>query len=167
ISQSIDDQVFKVGVFVNTDVEIINSISLEVGLDMVQLSGDEVAEDYQGIALPVIRTMHVDDQFDPSVMDSYPAHAVLLDSKVPGQYGGTGQTWSWDRVKLGQISKPLILSGGLNSDNVSDAIERTAPAAIDVSSGVEAAPGRKSPAKLRALFKALANHEGTNEQPFK
>jgi len=167
IIQSVGDRVCTVGVFVNNDVETINWISREVGLDMVQLSGDEAPEDLRGITLPIIKTLHVDGEFDVAVAVNYPAHAVLLDSKLPGRYGGTGQTWSWDGVELAQISKPVVLSGGLNPDNVSKAIKCTAPSAIDISSGVETAPGKKSPAKLRALFKILADHEGTNEQPFK
>ncbi len=173
IADALGNEVCKVGVFVNTDVETINGISTIVGLDMVQLSGDETAADWAGISLPVIKTLHLDDATVLAVAvaavgaGAGSVKAFLLDSKLAGQFGGTGRTWNWDKVDLGQLAQPIILSGGLNPGNVGTAIEQTRPAAIDISSGVEAVPGRKSSAKLRALFKVLANYEGTNEQPFK
>jgi phosphoribosylanthranilate isomerase len=78
--------------------------------------------------------------------------AILVDAAVPGQYGGTGQTAPWDLLADFQPGVPLILAGGLNPDNVAEAVRRVRPYGVDVASGVESAPGRKDPDKVRRFI---------------
>jgi phosphoribosylanthranilate isomerase len=79
----------------------------------------------------------------------------LLDTAKAGAYGGTGETWDWGLLKQRRAKVPLILSGGLNSENVAEAIAAVKPWGVDVASGVEASPGVKDPAKLEAFFTAV------------
>jgi phosphoribosylanthranilate isomerase len=88
-------------------------------------------------------------------LSRYPTDAWLLDTFVPGREGGTGQTFNWElAVEAQKLGKPIFLAGGLTPENVADAVARVRPFAVDVSSGVEAAPGRKDPAKVRAFIRA-------------
>jgi phosphoribosylanthranilate isomerase len=80
----------------------------------------------------------------------------LLDAYVPGTRGGTGETFAWDLVRHHPGSVPVVLSGGLTPDNVAESIAAVRPYAVDSASGTEASPGRKDPAKLEALFRAVA-----------
>jgi phosphoribosylanthranilate isomerase len=84
---------------------------------------------------------------------------VLLDAHDPARRGGTGRAIDWTQAAAAARIRPIILSGGLNADNVRDAVEEVRPYAVDLSSGVESSPGVKDPAKLRALFAALGRHE--------
>ena len=79
----------------------------------------------------------------------------LLDAAVPGQRGGTGQSFSWELAAAHRGAVPMILAGGMNPDNVAEAIRVTSPFAVDTASGTEAAPGRKDPAKVAAFFRAV------------
>ena len=96
------------------------------------------------------------ETFDPdSAARIPPAVTILLDAHDPRRHGGTGQTVNWTAAAGVAASRRTILSGGLNPGNVCAAVEQVRPYAIDVSSGVESAPGVKDPEKLRALFRAL------------
>ncbi len=93
----------------------------------------------------------------PSVRDLEAFHTDfhLLDAAVPGQQGGTGQTFSWELASAHRGRVPLILAGGLDADNVAEAVRVTTPFAVDTASGTEHAPGRKDAAKLKAFFRAV------------
>ncbi len=162
IVAGVDGRVAKVGVFVNESPERINAIVAEVGLDLVQLSGDEPPEDCARVEVPVIKVLHVSPEFDPARANDYAVRAVLLDTFKDGSFGGTGQTFSWDAIDRQVIDSPVILAGGLHPGNVREGIAQVGPDAVDISSGVEAAPGRKDPAKLAALFAALKGTKGTD-----
>jgi len=161
IVAALPPSVSAVGVFVNQTDEAVD-VARTVGLAAIQLHGDERPDTYRDLASPasagirVIKAIAVRDASAAAAVDAVPADAgVLLDAHDPVRRGGTGHTIEWPLAALIARRRAVILSGGLNPENVVDAIETVKPAAIDVSSGVEAAPGRKDPAKLRALFDAI------------
>jgi phosphoribosylanthranilate isomerase len=84
---------------------------------------------------------------------------------VPGQRGGTGKTFQWDYARHHTRHVPLVLSGGLNADNVAEGVEQTRPFAVDTASGTEASPGKKDPAKLQAFFRAVQQADGPEAEP--
>ena len=166
IIETVGSNICKVGVFVNATPDEINAIVERAGLDLVQLSGDEPPEACRGIAVPVIKTFHVGTSFDPAVTHSYDLHAILLDTRQAGSYGGTGRAFEWSLVSRDAFTRPLILSGGLAPGNILDGIKAIRPHAVDVNSSVEASPGLKDRAKLEHLFAILRNTEAGDEQVF-
>jgi phosphoribosylanthranilate isomerase len=98
----------------------------------------------------------VGQDFDLSVLESYRVGMILLDSGIEGSYGGTGRRFDWRIAIEAKRVAPIILAGGLTSENVWDAITHVRPAAIDVCSGVEAEPGRKDLDKLRRFMSVVA-----------
>lgn len=138
-----------VGVFVNaSDREIDIAVKL-AGLRAIQLHGDEPPEACLGHAVPVIRVLRVGCDFDVQIMGSYLVNTFLLDTERAGSYGGTGETFDWTKAVKAKGYGRIILSGGLNPDNVREAIARVDPYAVDASSGVEAEPGKKDHKKVR------------------
>lgn len=145
-----------VGVFVDQPEEHIAGVAGLVKLGAVQLHGQEAPASYERLRYRVIKAVPVGERFDPATVDAIPRRVtVLLDAHDPVRRGGTGQRIDWSLAAAAARRRPVILSGGLNPENVSAAIANVRPYAIDVSSGVEASPGVKDPAKLRALFAAL------------
>jgi phosphoribosylanthranilate isomerase len=145
-----------VGVFVDQPVEDVRRLVREIGLGAVQLHGSEDANAFDDVGAPIIKAMPVGEGFDPAPVLAMPrAITVLLDAHDPRQKGGTGRTIDWTAAAAIARERAVILAGGLHAGNVREAITRVHPGMIDVSSGVEAAPGRKDPEKLRALFRAL------------
>ena len=144
-----------VGVFVNQVAESAQ-IARDVGLSAVQFHGDEPSAAYRDFSIRVIKAVTVLDASAREAAAVVPASAtVLLDAHDRVKRGGTGRQIDWSIASMIARERPVILSGGLSADNVAAAIAAVQPYAIDVSSGVESAPGRKDPAKLRALFAAL------------
>jgi phosphoribosylanthranilate isomerase len=145
-----------VGVFVNEPVDRVACVANAAGLGAIQLHGDEDADVYVPLGRRVIKAVPVRDGSGEDVADAIsPRATVLLDAHDPVRRGGTGRPIDWTVAAAIARRRRVILSGGLTPENVVDAVRRVAPAAIDVSSGVEAAPGRKDPAQLRRLFDAL------------
>lgn len=146
-----------VGVFVNEEASRIVDIASELGLTAVQLHGDESPEFCDGLgAIKTIKAIRVGQDFDLSVIESYRVNMVLLDSSSEGSYGGTGRRFDWRIAIEAKRLAPIILAGGLTTENVWQAITRVRPAAIDVCSGVEAEPGRKDIDKLRGFMAVAA-----------
>jgi phosphoribosylanthranilate isomerase len=144
-----------VGVFVN-QIDEAAQIAGEVGLTAVQLHGDETPESYRDAAFPTIKAIAVRDETAVESAAAVPARTtVLLDAHDPERRGGTGKRIDWTIAATIAAGRPVILSGGLNASNVLEAVEAVRPGALDVSSGVESAPGRKDAAKLRAFFDIL------------
>jgi phosphoribosylanthranilate isomerase len=144
-----------VGVFVD-QVDAAAQVAREVGLSAVQFHGDEPASTYRDFPVRVIKAVAVRDAAARDAAAAVPAAAtVLLDAHDRVKRGGTGRVIDWSIAAQIARERPIILSGGLCAENAADAIAAVHPYAIDVSSGVESAPGRKDPAKLRALFAAL------------
>ena len=148
-----------VGVFVDARVEDIASIAERVGLDIVQLHGDESREDVAALSTtrPVWKAIAVRGEADLDGLDHWPAHAILLDTPTPGR-GGSGVTFDWSLARTARErfpSTPLVLAGGLTPDNVARAVADVAPFAVDVASGVEAAPGEKDVTRVTAFVAAV------------
>jgi len=148
-----------VGVFVDVPVEEMITVARKVGLDTLQLHGNEpprVCRACRDEGLRVMKALRVCSPGDLKGWEEYRevVTALLLDARVPGEYGGTGQSFPWELA--GQIQGvPVILAGGLNPENVARAIEVARPWGVDVSSGVEKAPGIKDPEKVRSFMKAV------------
>jgi phosphoribosylanthranilate isomerase len=144
-----------VGVFVNQQDEA-EETARDLGLTAVQFHGDEPPGSYRAVPIRVIKAVTVRDVSAREEAAAVPAGAtVLLDAHDRVKRGGTGRVVDWEIAAMIARDRPVILSGGLSAENVADAIATVQPYAIDVSSGVESAPGRKDPMKLRALFAAL------------
>jgi phosphoribosylanthranilate isomerase len=156
IARALPPLVVRVGVFVDTPPEDVAAIVRDVGLDAVQLHGDEDAASYAGVPARVIKAVAVDDASDLDRARALPDFVTpLVDVRDPARRGGTGRTANWTAAAALARSRPIILAGGLTAENVADAVRTVAPWAIDVSSGVEQAPGIKSESRLAAFFDAL------------
>ena len=150
-----------VGVFVDAPETYVSGVARLLNLGAVQLHGQERVEPYARASYRVIKAVAVTDGGDClAAVKAVPARAtVLLDAHDPVRRGGTGRTIDWTQAAAAAKARPIILSGGLNADNVRAAIDAVRPYAVDVSSGVESSPGVKDPGKLRALFGALSQHQ--------
>jgi phosphoribosylanthranilate isomerase len=156
IIEALPPFVTTVGVFVNQPREDVLDIARQAGLTAIQLHGDEDAAAYGGTSLRVIKALPVGNGFTMSaVEDVAPRVTVLLDAHDPVRRGGTGRTLEWTVAAAAARVRRIILSGGLTPENVHHAVQMVRPYAVDVSSGVESAPGVKDESKLRAFFAAL------------
>jgi phosphoribosylanthranilate isomerase len=143
------------GVFVDQPVDEVNEIAEHVGLGAVQLHGNESLQYVQAMKRPVIKALAVGGAVPP-VLSTWPATVrLLLDVHDPIRRGGTGKTIDWATASEMAKQREVILAGGLTPDNVGDAINRVRPWGIDVSSGVESAPGIKDHERIKALFEAV------------
>ena len=142
-----------VGVFMDQPVEEVLKVARELRLTAIQLHGKE-KESYAKKLAPfkVIKAFHVDKRFDFSEIRDYPADAFLFDTKVAGKPGGTGKAFDWKILKGITFRKPVILSGGLNVQNVKRAVDMTLPYGVDVSSSIESVPGKKNPELVKEFI---------------
>lgn len=138
-----------VGLFVNAEPDFIRAVIALCPLDTLQLHGDETPQQCLYAGVKVIKALRVKSEECLSAIADYPVSALLLDAWSADAYGGTGKTGRWDLAAQAARQMPVILAGGLNRDNVSQAIAAVRPYAVDVSSGVELAPGRKDPQLVR------------------
>lgn len=147
-----------VGVFVNQPPDFVLGVAGLLNLSAIQLHGDEHVDDYLRSAFRLIKAVPVTDAFAPAALAAVPPQVtVLLDAHDPVRRGGTGRPVDWSRAAGAARLRRIILSGGLTPENVTAAVDLVHPYAIDVSSGVESAPGVKDPGRLRALFAALTH----------
>jgi len=144
-----------VGVFVNQPLEEVLQVVGRCRLQAVQLHGDEPEEYSRSLPIRVIKGIRVRDARDLAPIGVYPAHAFLLDAFVEGKAGGTGTTVPWDLARQAKGNAPIILSGGLRPETVAQAVRTVRPYGVDVSSGVEASPGRKDHKKVREFIAAV------------
>lgn len=145
-----------VGVFANEPIELVQQTVALCSLHIVQLHGDESPEYVHALGLPAIVARRVRDPFVWDEWKRYHAWAYLLDTFDPTKLGGTGQPWPWE-VLLHAKERParLMIAGGLTPDNVAQAIRQLKPWGVDVSSGVEASPGRKDWAKVHRFIQCV------------
>lgn len=145
-----------VGVFVNEAPDIIRDTIEAAGIDCVQLHGDETPEDAEEVArvtgAPVIKAIRVGGPGSLKALESYKVSALLLDTYRKGTPGGTGETFDWTLAIEAKAAGRIILSGGLTPHNVAKAVATVRPYAVDVSSGVESAPGKKDADKVRMFI---------------
>lgn len=179
IARHVPPAVSRVGVFVNpTAGELLQAIA-ECGLDTLQFHGEESPDfiaslplnellphrpipgaspgrfEADGRPIRTIKAFRVHDAASLAGLTAHPTDLWLLDAYVPGARGGTGARFDWDlAVEAGRLGRGIVLAGGLTPENVAEAIRTVRPFAVDVSSGVEAAPGRKDPERIRAFIEA-------------
>ena len=141
-----------VGLFVNAAPELIQSIADECHLDMLQLHGEESPQFCQGFNRRVIKAVRIKDESSCSHLSDYRVSGYLLDTYVKGALGGTGVVFDWElAIKAKQYGR-IVLAGGLDPDNVASAVQQVRPYGVDVSSRVEASPGRKDPLKVTTFI---------------
>ena len=150
--------VASVGVFVDEAAAVVQELAARLGLDWVQLHGQESPEYCRNLGRRVIKGFRIRDAESLRPLADYreAAQALLLDTYKQGQVGGTGTVFDWRLAREAKQFGRIILAGGLTPENVAQAIAAARPQAVDAASGTEAAPGRKDPAKLRAFFKAVS-----------
>ncbi len=150
----------KVGVFVNESIEKVKQIKVLTGIDVVQLHGDETPDMCDVIGNKVIKAFRVSGQ-RPVVsgqLSKYHVSAYLLDTYREGIRGGTGETFDWNFAVEAKKYGRVILAGGLTPDNVSEAVKKVRPYAVDVASGVEERPGKKDLKKVREFIETAKTH---------
>ena len=142
-----------VGVFVDDDIDRVNEIADLAGLGAVQLHGDEGPDVLERLNRPVVKAL---TRVDEATAARWPDRVLLLvDAHDPVRRGGTGARADWDAAAGLAAKRPIVLAGGITPGNVLEAIEAVHPIGIDVSSGVEDAPGIKSAARIRQLFEEI------------
>lgn len=157
VVRSLPPFVSKVGVFVDPNAgEVFRAVE-EIGLDTIQLHGAETPEFCrQFAALKVMKAFRIKDASSLATLTDYNTDAWLLDSYVAGQQGGTGAAFNWDlAVQAKDSGRPIVLAGGLTPENIAEAVHEVWPYAVDVSSGVESAPGKKDTELMRRFVEAV------------
>lgn len=150
-----------IGLFVNPDDDLLNRVLASVPLGMIQLHGDEtpqrVAQIKSTFGKPVMKALRIAGPDDLTQVGAYAAQSdwLLFDAKIEGIVGGTGQAFDWSILSGFKPGKPWMLAGGLTADNVAAALATLTPDAVDVSSGVESAPGIKDPCKITAFIESV------------
>tara|TARA_Y100000815_G_scaffold132466_1_gene119588 strand:+ start:972 stop:1601 length:630 start_codon:yes stop_codon:yes gene_type:complete len=144
------------GLFVNPERDYVEAVLDAVPLDLLQFHGDESPEFCQSFGRRWIKAVRVREpgQIEQAFADYHQASGLLVDAWDPNRYGGTGQSFNWSLIPESR-PLPLILAGGLSSDNVARAIEQVRPWAVDVSGGVEESKGKKDATKLSQFFKEV------------
>jgi phosphoribosylanthranilate isomerase len=153
-----------VGIFADeADAESIAALARQVGLTAVQLHGPRFPQNRGALdGFPTIRAVAVMPGFTLDALRTLDATAILLDAFDPSLFGGTGKAIDWSLARMASgLAKPVILAGGLTSDNVEEAVRIVRPYAVDVATGVESGPGVKDLAKMRAFFAAVNRADRT------
>lgn len=145
-----------VGLFVNADRETVVETARAVHLDLLQFHGDESRAQCELSAMPYMKAIRVSDDVDLGEMSRRyaGAKALLLDTHDDKLWGGSGRTFDWDAVPA-DLELPVVLAGGLSPANVADAIRRLRPYGVDVSGGVEQAPGIKDAARIAKFIEEV------------
>ncbi len=152
-----------VGVFVNESIDNLIKIMLLSGLDLAQLSGDESPDYCRQLtekSINWIRSFRIRDSADLEQTALFQTNFILLDAWSDDAFGGTGKTFDWEMIDKLPNRFEIILAGGINIDNVTNAIKTVQPYGIDISSGVEEAPGIKSIEMVKALLEQIQLSEG-------
>lgn len=151
-------QIKLVGVFVNSSVEEIKDILQTCSLDFAQLHGDETPEIFAQLSPHAFRAFRGIPESNAGY-ERNEAPAMLIDAAVKSVYGGSGVTADWAAAAELAKKYPLLLAGGLTPENVAEAVSRVKPWGVDVASGVEAAPGKKDPGRMKAFVQAVRDGE--------
>ncbi|MGG3470079.1 phosphoribosylanthranilate isomerase [Neobacillus pocheonensis] len=152
IASKLPNEVLKVGVFVNESRDEIEKIASVVGLTHIQLHGDETAAFSESLSLPVIKAISFQGNENLEAFGDFPCEYILLDSPKGKYRGGNGTVFNWGEVNLNMLNhRKVILAGGLNEDNVDEAVNRIRPCMVDVSSGVET-EGKKDLNKIKSFI---------------
>ncbi len=155
IARELSPFIIKVGVFVDAPEDAVLRAIGECGLNIVQFHGAETPEYCQLFPVMTIKAFRIKDAASLEALPNYKTDAWLLDAFVTNKLGGTGAKFNWDlAIEAQKLGRPIFLAGGLTPENVGEAVRRVRPYAVDVSSGVEASPGKKDHAKVRAFVQA-------------
>jgi len=153
----------RVGLFVDPETDFLDKILAKARLDLLQLHGDETPERCRAISvyfgLPIIKAIKVSTKADLKAAKDYEDAVdwLMFDARPPADGalpGGNGKAFDWTILKGADFKRPWLLAGGLTPDNLPQAVQQSGASAVDVSSGVEIAPGKKDPAKIRAFLDA-------------
>lgn len=145
-----------VGVFVNLPVAEVKAVRREVGLDLVQLHGDEPPAEVAAFGGRAIKVFRIEERFRSDLVRGYEsAWGYLVDYRDPRLFGGTGHSWDFSTLSGQRLGKPTFIAGGLGPHNVRAALAAAHPWGIDVCSGVESEPGKKDGELLQRLFKEI------------
>ena len=162
ISRALPPFVLRVGVFVNPAEELVLRALGDCNLSLLQFHGDEPSEFCMQFGLMSMKALRVRDAESLKALENFHTDAFLLDAYSKRGLGGTGEKFNWDlAVKAQKFGKPIFLAGGLTPENVADAVAKVRPFAVDVSGGVESAPGKKDHAKVKAFIQAVRNADKT------
>ena len=151
----------RVGLFVDPETDFLDKILAKARLDLLQLHGDETPERCRAISiyfgLPIIKAIKVSSKADLKIARQYEDAVdwLMFDARPPvdgALPGGNGRAFDWSILKGAEFKRPWLLAGGLTPENLAEAVNQSGASAVDVSSGVESAPGRKDPAKIRAFL---------------
>ena len=155
LGRQLPQHVVRVGVFVDAPEDFVLRASRECGLNLLQFHGSESPEFCTQFGLMSVKAFRIRDEQSLAALPDYPTDAWLLDTYAETQAGGTGQTFNWElAIAAKQHGRPIFLAGGLTPENVAAAVRRVQPFAVDVSSGVEFAPGKKDHQKVAAFIRA-------------
>jgi phosphoribosylanthranilate isomerase len=156
IAKALPPFISRVGVFVNPDADTVMRAIGECGLSLLQFHGEEAPAFCTQFGLMSMKAFRVRDADSLLALPDYETDAYLLDAYSPDAHGGTGAKFNWDlAIAAKQHGRPIFLAGGLTPENVAEAVKQVTPFGVDVSSGVESAPGKKDPAKVRAFIQAV------------
>ena len=145
-----------VGVFVDEDIRTVRDVQRYCSFDYLQFHGHEEPGYCRQFRRRAIKAFRIRRPDDLALLAEYPGSAFLLDTFSEGQMGGTGKTFDWRLARIARQYGRIILSGGLRPDNVSQAIQKVRPYAVDASSGLETSPGRKDYGKLSSFFESVS-----------
>ena len=155
IARALPPYIVKVGVFVDADEETVLRAIGECDLNIAQFHGNETPEFCAQFPVMTIKAFRIKDAASLDDLPKYKTDAWLLDAYVADKLGGTGEKFNWAlAVQAKKLGRPIFLAGGLTPENVADAVRTVQPYAVDVSSGVESAPGKKDHGKIQAFVKA-------------
>jgi phosphoribosylanthranilate isomerase len=145
----------RVGVFVNPSEHFVRDMIEFLGLDRVQLHGDESPAFCRMFGSRTIKAARIKDPESVRCLEKFPVKTFLLDTYTEDRFGGTGKIFDWSLAVKAKKYGNIILSGGLNPENISEAIRIVEPYGVDVSSGVEERPGKKDPLKIKRFMKTI------------
>jgi phosphoribosylanthranilate isomerase len=155
ISLALPPFVLRVGVFVNPTEELVTHAIGECKLSLLQFHGDESSEFCTQFGLMSMKAFRIRDAASLAALANYETDAFLLDAFSSEARGGTGEKFNWNlAVEAQKFGRPIFLAGGLTPENVAEAVRKAQPFGVDVSSGVESAPGKKDHAKVKAFIQA-------------
>jgi phosphoribosylanthranilate isomerase len=152
--------IMKAGVFVDAEEDTVLRAIGDCGLTMLQFHGQESPEYCTQFGLMNMKAFRMRDAESLEALQNYPTDAWLLDAFVADKLGGTGEKFNWElAIEAKKLGRPIFLAGGLTSANVAEAVRTVHPFGVDVSSGVEAAPGKKDHGKVREFISAAKGVE--------
>ena len=156
IARALPPFIIRAGVFVDPDPEEVFEAVRLCGLNLLQFHGAESPEFCEQFGLMTMKAFRIQNADSLQPISAFRTHAILLDSYVAGQPGGTGETFNWELARqVTKLGRPVFLAGGLTPQNVAEAVRTVEPFGVDVSSGVEQSPGKKDAKKMQDFIAAV------------